>query len=307
MNRVATGNNYSTVLANLMQAQVRAYEANEQVSSQKNASSLKGYAKQAETLLATRSLQNKVEGFIAHGETLASKLQSQDMALQQTADSAKDAREAIIEALAAGRGEGLMAELSSLFSTAADSLNTKFGGRYLFSGGQVDTPSVNVTKMADLTAGPLADVFQNDGLTPASQLDESTNIETGFLADDLATGLFDAFRQVQAYVDANGDFTGPLTDAQQGFLQGMLNQFEGARSDLTNAAAKNGLIQNRVDDTLAAQDDRRVMLKGMVGKITDADMPLAVTKLEQAQVAVQAAAQVFNTLSQSSLLGLLKQ
>jgi flagellar hook-associated protein 3 FlgL len=307
MNRVATGNNYSTVLANLMQAQVRAYEANEQVSSQKNASSLKGYAKQAETLLATKSLQTKVEGFIAHGETLVSKLQSQDLALQQTADSAKNAREAIVEALAAGRGEGLMSELSSLFSTAADSLNTKFGGRFLFSGGQVDTPAVNITKMADLTPAPVAGVFQNDGLVPASQLDESTNIETGFLADELGTDLFNAFRDVQAYVDANGDFTGQLTDAQQTFLQGMLDKFEGARSDLTDAAAKNGLIQNRLDDTLAAQDDRLVMLKGMVGKITDADMPLAITKLEQAQVAVQAAAQVFNTLSQSSLLGLLKQ
>jgi flagellar hook-associated protein 3 FlgL len=48
------------------------------------------------------------------------------------------------------------------------------------------------------------------------------------------------------------------------------------------------------------------MLEGMVGAITDADMPLAITRLEQAQVAVQASAQVFNMLKQSSLLDILR-
>ena len=79
-----------------------------------------------------------------------------------------------------------------------------------------------------------------------------------------------------------------------------------AWSTATDYAARNGLIQNRVDKILSNQEDRKTMLEGMVGSITDADMPLAITRLEQAQVAVQASAQVFNMLSQSSLLGLLK-
>lgn len=307
MNRVATANSYSTVLNHLMQAQVRQQEANAQVSSQKNASDLKGYAKHAETLLATRSIQTKVEGFIAQGETLTSKLQSQDLALTQTADAAGGARQAISEALATNRGDALMEELSSWFASATDSLNAKFGGRYLFSGGQVDTPATTANSLADLTAAPTtASLFQNDGLKPANQLDESTTIESGFLADELATPLYNAFKQVQTYVEANGDFTGQLTTAQATFLQGVMGSFDSARVGLTDAAARNGLIQNRVDKTLETQDNRRAMLEGMVGKITDADMPLAITRLEQAQVAVQAAAQVFNTLSQSSLLTLLR-
>lgn len=307
MNRVSTANSYSSVLNHLMQAQVRQNEANTQVSSQKNAFDLKGYAKQAETLLATRSIQTKVEGFIAQGETLTSKLQSQDLALTQTADAAAGARTAISEALATNRGDALMSELSSWFASATDSLNAKFGGRYLFSGGQVDTPATTAGSLSDLTAAPTtASLFQNDGLKPANQLDESTTIESGFLADELATGLYDAFKQVQTYVEANGDFTGQLTPAQAAFLQGVMGSFDSARVSLTDAAARNGLIQNRVDKTLETQDNRKTMLESMVGKITDADMPLAITKLEQAQVAVQAAAQVFNTLSQSSLLTLLR-
>jgi len=238
---------------------------------------------------------------------LTSKLEAQDQALTQVADSVQSARQAIAEAIATGRGEALMGEVSAWFSAATDSLNAKFGGRYLFSGGQVDTPATSASQITDLTAAPaIADLFNNDGLTPVSQLDESTTIETGFLAADVGTGMFDAFRQMQVYVEANGDFTGQLTAAQETFLQGMLDDFDTARSSVTDYAARNGLIQNRVDKTLAAQEDRKAMLEGMVGAITDADMPLAITRLEQAQVAVQASAQVFNMLKQSSLLDILR-
>lgn len=306
MNRVATSFSYSSVLDNLMKAQVRQQQANEQVSSQKVANSLKGYAKNAETLLATRSIQTRVQGFIDQAETLASKLESQNLALTQTADAAAGAKQSIMDALATNRGDALMNELSSWFSSATDSLNAKFGGRYLFAGGQSETTPITAQSLSDLTAGPVADVFQNDGLKTVSRLDETSTVETGFLADELATGLFTAFRDVQAYVEANGPFTGQLTAAQTTFLQGMLSGFETARSGLTNAAADNGLMQNRVDKTIESQESRKLMLDGLVGGITDADMPKAISQLEQAQIAVQASAQVFNTLSQSTLLDLLR-
>jgi flagellar hook-associated protein 3 FlgL len=137
-----------------MQAQVRQQEATTQVSSQKNASDLKGYARQAETLLATRSVQTKVEGYLAQGDVLTSKLEAQDQALTQVADSVQSARQAIAEAIATGRGEALMGEVSAWFSAATDSLNARFGGRYLFSGGQVDTPATSASQITDLTAAP---------------------------------------------------------------------------------------------------------------------------------------------------------
>lgn len=307
MNRVATGNSYSSVLNDLMRAQVRQQDANAQVSSGKVASDLKGFARQAETLLATRSVQTKVEGFLTQGKTLGSKLESQDLALTQTADAAAGARQAIAEALATGRGDSLMSEMSSWFSSASDALNAKFGGRYLFAGGQVDTPPVSAAAIADLTTQPTAAAFfQNDSLAPTSQLDESTTIQSGFLADQLGGDLFDAFRQVQDFVDTNGDFSGPLTAAQETFLQGMLGGFETARAGLTDATARNGLIQNRVEKTLDTQEARKAMLEGMVGGVTDVDMAEAISRLEQARTTVQASAQVFNALSQSSLLNLLQ-
>jgi flagellar hook-associated protein 3 FlgL len=307
MTRIATANSYATVLSDLMRAQSRQQDAQTQVSSEKKASDLKGFARHAETLLAARSVQTRVEGFLEQGQALSSKLEAQDLALSQTADAAQGARQAIADAIAAGRGDVLGSEMSSWFGSATEALNTKQGGRFLFSGGQMETKPVQATKLSDLTAVPdVSEVFANDGLVPVNRLDESTTIKSGFLADQVGGPLFGAFRQVQAYVEANGDFSSPLTDAQTTFLQGMLDDFDGAYQGLTDTTARNGLNQNRLDVSLDQQESRQLMLKGEVANVTEVDMADAISRLEQAQTAVQASAQVFMTLKDSSLLNMLR-
>lgn len=307
MTRIATATSYSVILSDLMGAQNRQAEAQKQVSSGKLAQDLKGFARSAETLLAARNIKARTEGFLEQGSVLKTRLEAQDLALTQAADAAQGARQAIAETLAAGRGDALMVSLNSWFGSSAEALNSKHGGRYLFAGGQVETKPVAASSLADLTAAPaLADVFDNDGLRPVSRLDETTTIESGFLADELGTDLFAAFRQMQAYVEANGDFGSPMTAAQTTFLEGMLDDFDTARKGLTEAAASNGLNQNRLDDSLERHDQRALMLSGVVSSVTEVDMAEAITKLQQAQTAVQASAQVFQTLRETSLLNLLR-
>jgi flagellar hook-associated protein 3 FlgL len=307
MNRVSTANSYNSVLSDLMRSQQRQEIANNQVSSGKSGSDLKDYARNAETLTATRAVKARVDGFIDQSAALSSKLASQDLALTQAADSAQKAHEAIVSALALGHGEGLKSELNSWFASAAQALNTQHAGRYLFAGGQVDTKPVVASAMTDLTAGPVSAVFKNDQLTPSNRLDESTTIQSGFLADKLGTPLFTAFQQVQAYLDANGgDFPAQLDTNATTFLQGIVSAFSDARSSLTDAAATNGLAQNRVDESKTTQESRQTMLTSMIGDITDVDMADALARLQQAQTATQASAKVFQTLQNSSLLDYLR-
>ena len=308
MTRIATANSYSAVLSDLMRAQTRQQEAQNQVSSGKIGSDLKGFARNAETLLASQTIKARTEGLIEQGKVLSTKLTAQDLALTQAADAAQGARQAITEAIAAGRGDALMTELNSWFGSSVDALNAKHGGRYLFAGGQIESRPVTAANLSDLTAAPaVADLFGNDGLTPVSRLDETTTVETGFLADALGTDLFEAFRQVQAYVETNGDFSSPLTDAQQTFLEGTLAGFDAVRRGLTEQAARNGLNQNRLDEAMDRHEARSVMLEGVVASVTEVDMAEAITRLQQAQTAVQASAQVFSTLRESSLLNLLSR
>lgn len=307
MTRVATYANYQSALMDLMSAQVRGQQAQQRVSTQKVAQDLEGFGRGSETLIALKSMQNRVKGFIETGETVKARLETQALSLDRIADAAQGARQAIAEALAAGRLEGLMLDMQSQFQAAQDGLNAKHQGRYLFAGARSDVAPVTADTLADLSAAPsVASVFGNDQLKNPSRLDEGTTLETGFLADDLGTTLFTVFRAVQAFHEgAGGPLDGQLDDTRRAFLEARLAEFDAAREEVIQAGARNGSMQNRVDTILTAHDAQQTALEALVGDRTDADMAEAITDLQLSQVAIQASAQVLSQLRQVSLLNLL--
>jgi len=307
MTRVSTSGNFGVMTSNLMRAQVLQNIAGEQVSSQKNATDLKGYAKNAEVLTAMKTAQAKVAGFLDQTKLVSNRLDVQDVGIGQVSDATQDARDAIANAIAAGSAETLMQQMTGAFGDVIQGLNSKFNGRYVFAGAKADTAATTATKMADLTAAATtASLFQNDQYITSNRIDDTTSVNTGQLADKLGTGVYGAFQQVQAYVDANGPFTGKLTQAQSDFLKGLLPVFDGVKTGLITAQAQNGLNQKRFETAQTELSDQSDTLTTMVGGITDVDMAEAITRLESAKLAVQASAQVFASLQNSSLLNVLK-
>jgi flagellar hook-associated protein 3 FlgL len=307
MTRVSTSGNFGVMTSNLMRAQVLQNIAGEQVSSQKNATDLKGYAKNAEVLTAMRSSQAKVAGYLDQVTLVSNRLDIQDVAIGQVSDATQTARDAIANAIAAGSAETLMQAMGGAFGDVIQGLNAKSNGRYVFAGAKSDTLPTTAATMADLTAAAsTAALFQNDQYITSNRIDDTTSVDTGVLADKLGTGVFNAFKQVQAYVDANGPFTGKLTSAQSDFLRGLLPTFDAVKTNLVTDQAKNGLNQKRFDTAKTDLSDQADTLTTMVGGITDVDMAEAITRLESAKLAVQASAQVFASLQNSSLLNVLK-
>lgn len=306
MTRVSTGEGWNSALLNLMNAQQRQFEAQNRVSSEKVATDLAGYGRSAETLTAFKSSQARLNGFVANGEAVASRLTSQDLGLTTLADAADGARQAINDALATGRTDALMLDLEARFQSALDALNAKHEGRFLFAGGRTDTKPVAADTLSDLTAVPAVGVlFGNDGLKAASRLDDFTVVETGFLADEMGEDLFAAFRTVQAFHEAT-PFGGELTDTQRTFLSSVVGQFKDGHETATNAAARNGSLQLRVDTHVTSQLEQVDALKTLISKRTDVDMAEAITQLQQAQLSVEASAQVIAQLRGISLLDLLQ-
>jgi flagellar hook-associated protein 3 FlgL len=309
--RVSTIGNYNTVLANLMAAQQRQLEASERVSTQKNASDLKGYAANDELLTAMRSVQSRLDTYTTQNKLVADKLTTQDTALNQVADATQQARQAIADALASGDGTTLMSELQGSFSQAVGAMNTKYNGTYVFSGGQINTQPATPQLLTDLTAGgppspAISTFFKNDQFKAQTQIDDSTTVTTGVLASDVGANVLTSFQNMQAYVDANGSFNGTLTAAQKSFLESQLSVFDAAHTGVVNITAQNGMVQQRVDSVGADITSRQNTLSQMMSGITDADMGKAAADLQMAQTSFAAAAQVFQSLKDSSLLNLLQ-
>jgi len=307
MTRVSTVQNYNVMTSNLMKAQVRQNDVGAQVSSQKVATDLKGYAKNAEMLTAMRGTQTRINGLIDQNKQVTNRLDMQDSGLSRVADATKSGREAIANALAAGNASTLMQQLQASFGDVVQGLNTKSNGLYVFSGAKTDTPTTSATSMTDLTTAPsTASLFNNDQYIATNRVDENTNAKTGVLGDAVGTNVYDAFKQVQAYIDANGSFSNPLTDTETSFLKGTLSSFDTAYSGVIDAQGKNGVTQKRFEGAQTDLSNQADTLTTMVGGITDVDMADAATRLQAAQLAVQASAQVFTSLQQSSLLNILK-
>ena len=306
--RVTTPGNYSAVLANLLAAQQRQMEAGDKVATQRNGNDLKDYARSSELLTAMKSVQSKLGVYQEQNNLIADKLSTQDTGLNRVADAAQSIRQVMAEAIASGRVDTLVEDIQAQMSNAVEGMNGRYGGKYLFAGGQVDTRPVTATTLADLTSGPpISNWFKNDQFQVTAKLDEATNITTGVLASDIGTDMLTALQAFQTFNQGgSGPFTGQMTAAQKTFLEGQLGSWDSIRLDVTNIAAHNGSNQKRVDTVGADLTTRQNSLAGMVGDITDADMGEAAAQLEQAQLSVQSAAYVFQALSASSLINLLK-
>ena len=308
MYRVTTGGNYSLVLRNIMLAQQKQMNAGDRVATQENGANLKDYSRNAEMLTAMRSVETRIGGYLDQNKLIADKLTTQDFAMTQLADAAAGTKQAIEEAIATGRTDTLMQEIEAQFRNAVSSMNSRYGGKYLFAGGKIDTLPVTAQALSDLTdplTPAIADFFQNDDFITEHKVDDATTVKTGLLADDLGTQMLQAFKTLQAFHEAT-PFGGTMTDAQRTFLTNELANWDSVSSDIIDKTARNGMVQARVDDVKVDLTARQNSLKGMIGDIVDANMPVASVELEKATLALQASTQVFITLRDSSLLNALK-
>ena len=306
MDRVSTSGLYGSVLANLTAAQNAQVSASTQVSSGKKATDLKGFGGTSETLTAMQSVQSHVTSYLDQSNLLANKLTMQDTSMNQLGTAAQSASKAISDALASGDGSTLMQTLTGNFQDAISALNTTYNGEYIFAGGQVNTKPVTAQSLADLASpATVAGVFTNDQHAATSQINSNTTLQTGFLADQLGSPLFSALKSIEDFQQSIGSFTGQLSEAQKTFLQGQLSTIQSAVAGVTNLTAQNGLVQKQVDTNITALTDQQTSLAGLIGNITDADLAQASTNLATAQQAIQASAQVFQTLKNSSLVNLL--
>lgn len=315
MTRVSTYGNYQSALLDLMSAQSRAEMAQKKVNTQKNATDLVGFGRGSETVSALKSSQTRIQTFIDTNKAVAARLETQDLAMDRVADAATAARQALADAIAAGRMDALMGSLESLFMEAQDGLNMKHQGKYLFSGGAVDRAPVDLpdipgqpgaTMMAKLAALPDENAaFRNDQLKQSSWLDENVSMDTGFLADAMGAELFAIFRDIQLAHEV-APLEGQMTDAQKAFLTTQMGRFEAAAKGVVELQAANGGMQNRVDRLLESQEARKISVDTILAGKTDANMAEAVVELEMAQIALQASAQVISQLRQVSLLDYLR-
>lgn len=166
--RISTGQSWNNALSNLMQAQTRQNQANEQLQTGKVATNLGGYGRAAEIVASYQSSITRIEGYLSVNQTVSDRLDTQNIALERMGEGTEGARQTILDALANGNANTMMQALNSDFAAVIDGLNFKHQGQYLFAGGKDDTPPVNVATIGDVGAlANVADAFDNGTIKKA--------------------------------------------------------------------------------------------------------------------------------------------
>ena len=308
LDRIGTGANAQFMFAQIQKAELALDASNRQVASGKVADTYSGFGDKTAVMEAARSVAARADANVATAQQASNRLDLQDTQLSQLADLADQVRQTLTKAAADQDATSLMTQMQGFFSQAVDILNAKDGNGYIYAGDNNQTPPVTVQNLSDLAALPsVATAFANGSVKTAVRVGEGQTVQVGLLASDLGTQLFSLFRQVAQFdAGGSGPFDATTSAAQQSFIESTIPTAATVAADANQQSAGNGIRYQMVQDTLTRLKSTSTVYKGVVSNIEDVDVAEALAKLNQNQIALQAAFQVTSKLNQLSLLDYLQ-
>lgn len=307
IDRVGTFVNAQIMMSQVLKTEATLDRTNKQVASGNLSDTYAGYGSKTAALEAARSAAARADANISVAQQAVTRLDLQDTQLTQLADIASQVRQVLTSAIATGDGSALMGQMNDLFDQAVTILNAKDGSGYLYAGENDQTAPVTVTSLDDLAALPsVSAAFSNGSVAKSARIGENRTVKVGALASDLGTDLFTLFRDVAQFdAGASGPFGASLDPTQANFLQTNIQQAISTATAVNAQTAANGDRFRAVQEAIKELQATSTVYKGFVSNIQDVDMGEALARLNQNQVALQAAFQVAATMNQLSLLNYL--
>lgn len=307
MDRVSSSMIPMSALADLSKSQRALVEAARQSSAQTKANDLKGFGREAQTLVSAERLIARTEGFIATSREMKTRMELQDVAIGRAADVVAQLRQDLFQNIGLERGEGVRSQIEEAFSVLKDAMNTTLGGRYLFGGVLNDRPPVTVASVSDLGANPLNTAMEQGSVAQVLRVEENRTVKVGLVATDIIDLALGAIKRLAEVDDGpNGPYGGELTAPQKAALEAELTNLDDAFDKILEAQSENGRLLKDVDSSAERQQARLESLDGAVGSIVDVDLAEVAVRLNQAQFAYEASANVFNTIRNLTLLNFLR-
>jgi len=305
--RVGTFASTQLLLSQIQRAESNLNTTDQQVASGKLADNYSGYGDKTALMEAARSSAARADANVASAQQASTRLDLQDSLLSQLGEVAQNVRETLTKAAADQDATSLMTTLQGYFAQAVQILNSKDANGYIFGGDNNQVPPVTVSDLSQLgSMFGVSGAFANGSVKTSVRVGDNETVQVGLLASDIGTQLFSLFQQVQQFDSGfNGPFNAKTSASQQSFLEGTIQTAANAATGVNAEAAGNGIRYKQVQDSITQLQSTSTVYKGFVSNLEDVDMAQALSKLQQNQVALQAAFQMTSTLNQISLLNYL--
>jgi flagellar hook-associated protein 3 FlgL len=272
-------------------------DAQEQLSTTKKVQSYSDLGGDSGRVLSARTMLAQYDAQSRVASTVGTTLSFYQSRLGEIDTTASSLRETLLNAIATGNAPDLVGEASAAFDQFKAAMNAADGGKPLFAGGQTGTPPLVPQTLAD-TAGldPNA-AFTNDDTRLSASIAPGENVTFGIVATDFGKNFIQAFRTLAEI----GPVDARPTQAQIDAMSTAVSQLDAGLADLRVSDARNGNMQNRVDDLVTRSTDRSNLLTSAVGDVEDADLGQVAIDISLRKTLLESSYSAFSQINGLSL------
>ncbi|MEX0645321.1 MAG: flagellin [Parvularculaceae bacterium] len=302
MTRISDLGFQQLLLAGFQRAQDAAQRSQAQLSSGKIANSYGGIGAATGQLLSAEGVVSRATAYVSAANVATSRLQVQESSLSTVAESVALIRARFVTTLATGSPELLLPEIEVAAGRIISALNTQLGGVFVFGGVDGSAPPVQAMSLADIGAAANTDALLGGGPRARLPVEEGSTVDGGATALEIASELFAELKELANAESVYGPFTGQLTAAQRDFLLQKVARLDAISADFTIELGLNGIAQSQAHDAKTRNVQRRDLAEIVASEIEDVDIAEAIARLNQDQLAVEAAGRALVQATQLSLL-----
>lgn len=192
--------------------------------------------------------------------------------------------------------QAIKSEIENEVETMMDSLNTNFGGRYVFSGQNSTTKPFDVNKDNDTFTIEYLGSATNNNIS--KEIAQGVNVE---LKTD-GTGLFESADGTSNISDMLNELFTALDDNDTDKLGELLGKVESQLDSTVNKRTEIGAIQNRLSAALDRNDSEHLNLESTLSNNQDIDLAETYMNYTMEKTAYQASLSMGTKILQTNIM-----
>ena len=297
--RVTFNSQFRDSQASIEGATERLIEAQRQVSTGKKLNKVSDDPSGASTAVAERNALSAVEQYERTSENVGSRLTVIDSVLDDIISKLTEVQTVAI----AGRGtpktqverDASAEKLRGLRAAILDNMNTSFHGTYVFAGAN------STTTPFTLGGGGAVNAYAGSATELAADIGDSRSVTMAFNGNAIAQGA-----DAQHMFDALDDLITAVSTGNEADITTGLHAMERAYTRATAVQSSLGNDMNELDTQKLRLQQMRLSTNERLSKLEEANMADAITAMNHAQAAYEAALGAVSTATRVSLLDYLK-
>ena len=307
MTRISDYAQHTRTLAFITQTRGHLTDLQTQIASGRKSQTFTGISRDASRLVRLESAVARTNQYIKDNQLVERRLQTMERNVANIFELMTEFKTLLVNGLNSQNANDLDMDVRSqqILNQVAALMNVEEDDRYLFAGGRTDTAPVD-TGLLPATYGLPAAVVTVDGDSSAYYVGDSTSLV--IRADDNLDIAYNITADTRGFERSIRALDIVIKDGptDRAVLNEALRVVNGALSDIANTRTRLGTDQKTLSGVNIKHREFLVFTEEAISNIENVDVAEAVTRMNSAQLTLEASFMTLARLAQTSLMNFLR-